>query len=138
MARIPFIAVVPAKGSQLAKKLKQLDGRQEVMLGLAKAAAGRGQHFFYVLIHEPLGPIDRGEKYEDPLNDALGELGQVTGGGSQLGEGDTIAFCGVNVVVNHRHNGLKFIRHCLRSCGAPSNTIIEEYVPEFAELRLKD
>jgi hypothetical protein len=120
----------------LAKKQKQLDGRQEVMRGFAESAAERGQHFFYVLIHEPLGPMARGEKYEDPLNDALGELGEVTGGGSQLGEGDTIAFCGLDVVVNHRENGLKVIRECLRSCGAPSNTIIEEYMPDFAELRL--
>lgn len=120
----------------MAKKQKQLDGRQEVMLGFAEAAAERGQHFFYVLIHEPLGPMDRGEKYEDPLKDALGELGDVNGGGSQMGEGDTIAFCGLDVVVNHRERGLKVIRECLRSCGAPSNTIIEEYVPEFAELRL--
>jgi hypothetical protein len=120
----------------LAKKPKQLDARQEAMLGFAEAAAERGRHFFYVLIHEPLGPIDRGAKYEDPLSDALGELGEVTGGGSQLGEGDTIAFCGLDVVVNHRERGLTVIRKCLRSCGAPPNTTIEEYVPEFAELPL--
>ena len=110
----------------MAQERKQLDGRQEVMRGFAESAAERGQ----------LGPMDRGEKYEDPLNDALGELGEVTGGGSQLGEGDTIAFCGLDVVVNHRENGLKVIRECLRSCGAPPDTVIEEYVPEFAELRL--
>jgi hypothetical protein len=120
----------------LANNQKQLDGRQEVLLGFAKAAAKRGQHFFYALIHEPLGPIDRGQKYEEPLEDALGAIGEVTGGGSQMGEGDTIAFCGLDVVVNHRERGLKVIRDCLRSCGAPSNTIIEEYIPEFAELRL--
>jgi hypothetical protein len=120
----------------LATKRKQLDSRQKVMLGFAEAAAEHGQHFFYVLIPGPLGPVDRGEKYEDPLSEALGELGEVTGGGSQLGEGDTIAFCGVNAVVNHRERGLKVIRECLRSCGAPSNTVIEEYVPEFAEFRL--
>ncbi len=89
----------------MAKEQKQLDGRQEVMLGFAEAAAERGQHFFYVLIPEPMGPMDRGEKYEDPLSDALGELGEVTGGGSQLGEGDTIAFCGLDVVVNDRERG---------------------------------
>ena len=120
----------------MAKKRKQLDGRQEVMRGFAEAAAERGQHFFYVLIHEPLGPVDRGEKYEDPLSDALGELGEITGGGSQMGEGNSIAFCGLDVVVNHRERGLKAIRECLRACGAPPDTIIEEYVPEFAELRL--
>jgi hypothetical protein len=120
----------------LAKKRKQLDGRQEVMRGFAEAAAERGQHFFYVLIREPLGPMDRGAKYEDPLKDALGELGDVTGGGSQLGEGNSIAFCGLDVVVNHRERGLKVIRESLSSCGARPDTIIEEYVPEFAELRL--
>jgi len=120
----------------LAKKQNQLDGRQQVMLGYAEAAAERGQHFFYVLIHEPLEPMDRAEKYEDPLKDALGELGEVTGGGSQMGEGDAIAFCGLDVVVNHRERGLTVIRECLRSCGAPANTIIEEYLPEFAKLRL--
>jgi hypothetical protein len=42
----------------------------------------------------------------------------------------------LDVVVNHRERGLKVIRECMRSCGAPPDTIIEEYVPEFAELRL--
>lgn len=120
----------------MAKRKRKLDGRQQVMLDLAEDAAERGQHFFYVLIPESLGPIARGEKYEDPLIEALGNLGEVTGGGSQLGEGDTIAFCGVDVVVNDRDRGLKVIRECLRSCGAPANTIIEEYLPKFAELML--
>jgi hypothetical protein len=120
----------------LSRKRKKLDGRQEVMLGFAEAAADRGQHFFYVLIPQSLGPMARGEKYEEPLTDALGELGEVTGGGSQLGEGNVIAFCGIDVVVNHRERGLKVIRECLRSCGAPPDTIIEEYVPKLAELRL--
>ena len=120
----------------MAKKRKQLDGRQEVMLGFAEAAAERGQHFFYVLIPGPLGPMDRGERYEDAMSDALGEVGEVTGGGSQMGEGDTIAFCGLDAVVNNRERGLEVIRECMRSCGAPPDTIIEEYVPEFAELRL--
>ena len=70
------------------------------------------------------------------VRDVIGELGEVTGGGSQMGECDTVAFCGLDVVVNHREKGLKVIRECLRSCGAPSETIIEEYVPKFAELRL--
>jgi|SRR3954463_9332431 hypothetical protein len=120
----------------MSKKRSQLDGRQSVMLSRAEAAAERGQHFFCILIPEPLKPAERSEKYENPLSDALGELGEITGGGSQLGEGDTIAFCGLDIVVNHREHGLRAIRQCLRSCGAPSNTIIEEFVPRFAELSL--
>jgi hypothetical protein len=118
------------------KKKPKLDGRQEMMRGFAAAAADRGEHFFYILIREPLGPVERGEKYEDPLNDALGMLGRVTGGGSQLGEGKTIAFCGLDVVVNHRDRGLKVIRQCLRSCGAGDDTVFEEYMPELNELGL--
>ena len=106
------------------------------MRDFAEAAANEGRHFFYVLLHEPLGPIERGEKYEDPLINALGELGEVTGGGSQMGEDDTIAFCGLDVVVNHRDRGLRVIRECLRSSGAGSDTIIEEYVPQFREMPL--
>jgi len=119
----------------VAKKRK-LDGRQEVMQDFAKGAAARGQHFFYIKIPESLGPVDRGEKYEDPLAAALGELGDVTGGGSQLGEGNTIEYCGIDVVVNDRDRGLKVIRKTMRSCGAPSDTIIEEYRPKFRELPL--
>jgi hypothetical protein len=120
----------------LAKNRKQLDGRQEVMLGLAQAAAERRQHYFCILIREPLRPWDRGAKYEDPLTDALGEIGEVTGGGSQLGDRDAIEFFGIDVVVNHRDRGLKVIRECLRACAAPSDTTIEEYIPHFAQLRL--
>jgi hypothetical protein len=120
----------------VARQSSQLDGRQQVMRDFALAAADRGQHFFYILLREGLTPIERGQKYEDALRDALGELGEVTGGGSQMGEGKSIAFCGVDVVVNDRDRGLRVIRNCLRSRGAGNNTIIEEYVPTFRELRL--
>jgi len=106
------------------------------MQDFAEAAAERRQHFFYVLIREPLGPHERGEKYEDPLAAALGELGEITGGGSQLGEGNTIEYCGLDVVVNDRDRGLAVIRRCLRECHAPDNTVIEEYIPEFNEIPL--
>jgi hypothetical protein len=115
---------------------KKLDGRQQVMRDFATAAAERGERFFYVLIREPLGPLERGDKYEDPLAAAQGELGEVTGGGSQLGEGNTIAFCGIDVVVHDRDRGLEVIRECLRACGAADDTVIEEYVPKFKEMRL--
>jgi len=120
----------------VSQQSETLDGRQQVMRDFAHVAANRHQHFFYVLFHEPLGPFERGEKYEDPLTEALGELGSVTGGGSQLGEGKTIAFCGIDVVVNERDRGLEVIRACLRKCGAGADTVIEEYVPAFRQLRL--
>lgn len=43
-------------------------------------------HLVVARLHEHIGPIDRGERYEDPLHEVLESrsLGQVTGGGSQL------------------------------------------------------
>jgi hypothetical protein len=108
------------------------------MRNLAEAAEARRQHFFYILIREPLKPKERGERYEDPLSAALGELGEVTGGGSQLGKGKTIEYCGIDVVVNDREHGLRVIRRCLRSQGAADDTVIEEYVPQFKELPLEE
>lgn len=105
----------------MSKTPKSLDGRQKVLRGIAESAAVRGQHFFYVLIREPLSPLERGK---------------VVGGGSQLGENNTIEFCGVDIVVNDRNLGLKVIRKCLRACGAGNNTVIEEYEPEFNELTI--
>jgi hypothetical protein len=120
----------------MSKQRKQFDGRQAVMLGFAEDAAEQGQHFFYVRIPESIGPVERDEKYAEPLGDALGELGEVTGGGSQLGEGNTIAYCGLDVVVNDRDRGLNVIRQSMRACGAPAATVIEEYLPEYRELPL--
>ncbi|MGB9202457.1 MAG: hypothetical protein WCB94_00645 [Terriglobales bacterium] len=117
-------------------KRKRFDGRQAVMQDFAKAAADRGEHFFYIRIPEALGPVARGEKYEDPLAGAIGKLGEVTGGGSQLGEGNSIAYCGIDIVVSDRALGLEVIRRTMRACGAPTDTVIEEYLPEYKELRL--
>ncbi len=120
----------------LKMKQKQLDGRQQVMRDFAEVAANRGQHFFYVLIREPLAPSGRIDKYEAPLSAALGELGKITGGGSQLGEGATIAYCGIDVVVVDRDLGLQIIRKSLRACGAGDDTVIEENVPNYRALTL--
>jgi hypothetical protein len=44
--------------------------------------AGLEPELIFVFVPEPLGPIDRGDKYEDPIIDELERLGlgQVTGG----------------------------------------------------------
>jgi hypothetical protein len=110
-------------------------GRGEVMLGFAESAAEDGHFFFYVRIPENIGPLDRGDRYEDPLQEVLvaAELGEVTGGGSQLGEGDTIAYCGLDVVVTDRDRGLAAIRETMQRLGAPRTTVIEEYLPSYVE-----
>ena len=77
------------------------------MLEFAESAAKESRFFFHVRIPESIGPLVRGDRYEDPLQKALSAegLGEVTGGGSQLGEGDSIAYCGLDVVVTDRERG---------------------------------
>lgn len=90
------------------------------MLDFAKSAAEDGKHFFYLRIPEDIGPLERGDRYEDPLQDALtaANLGEITGGGSQLGEGNSVEYCGIDIVVTDRERGLALIRETMQSLGA--------------------
>lgn len=105
------------------------------MRGMAQRAWEDGEFFFYVRIPEPLKPFERGEKYEEPLTAALATegLGRVTGGGQQLGEGNRIVYCGVDVNLTERVRGLTVLREVLTRLGAPAGTVIEEFIPEFVE-----
>lgn len=106
-------------------------GRETVMLNFARSAAETGEHFFYIRIPGNIRPEDRDRMFEEPLAAALKEhkAGRVTGAGSQLGKDRTIAFCGLDVVVQSRAEGLTLIRNTLRSANAPAGTVIEEYLP---------
>jgi hypothetical protein len=85
--------------------------------------------FVCIKIPDPLGPFERGERYEDPLETVLSQhqLGEVSGGGSQLGdEGPngtpTIAFCGVDVSTTDRERALAILRRALVKLRAPVGT----------------
>jgi len=85
--------------------------------------------FVYVKIPDSLGPIDRGAKYEDPLQVKLDEkgLGEVSGGGSQLGDERAdgtrpIEFCGLDVDVTDLDGALVLMREALIGLGAPFGT----------------
>jgi hypothetical protein len=111
------------------------DGRRAVMQDLAEDAHANGQHFFYVRIPGDIQPLERGARFEDPLDAALREsaLGSVTGGGSQLGENDTIEYCGIDVVTVDRARGIELIRRVMQECQCPDGAVIEEYLPEYEE-----
>jgi hypothetical protein len=119
----------------MTKRVPKKDGRIDVMRQFAEGARGDGDSFFYVRIPANIKPIERGERFEDPLQEALtGQgLGRVTGGGSQLGIGDTIEFCGIDVVVHDRLRGLELIRDVMRRLVAPNGTVIEEFLPVYHE-----
>jgi hypothetical protein len=105
------------------------------MRGMAQRTWDRGWFFFYIRIPEPLYPEERGEKYEEPIAEALraANLGRVTGGGQQLGEGNSIVYCGVDVELSERVQGLQLLRQVLVNLGAPAATVIEEFIPDFQE-----
>jgi hypothetical protein len=111
------------------------DGRRAVMQKLAEEAHADGKYFFYVRIPGDIQPIERGDRFEDPLEAALHEaaLGSVTGGGSQMGEGTRVEYCGLDVIVSDRSRGIELIRRVMQSIGCPQAAVIEEYLPEYRE-----
>lgn len=112
------------------------DGRRAVMQDLAEEADADGKHFFYVRIPGDIQPIERGDRFENPLEAALkrAALGSVTGGGSQMGEGSCVEYCGLDVVVIDRSRGIDLIRRVMQDQGCPLASVIEEYLPEYCEL----
>jgi len=94
--------------------------------------SGSSTTFVFVKIPESLMPIARGEKYEDPIDVALRAegMGEVTGGGSQLGEPNpdgaaTIEWVGVDVELNDLAIGLPLLKQTLMELGAPNGTMVE-------------
>jgi hypothetical protein len=114
-------------------KQPELDCRQETLLGFAQGVRERGKVFFYVRIPEDVQAVGPGERYENPLQDALdaADLGEVTGGGSERSEGKSITFCGLDVEVRDRDRALALIISVLRGLNAPLGTTIEEFLPIY-------
>jgi hypothetical protein len=87
------------------------------------------EHFIYIKIPDPIGPLARGEKYEDTLEPLLAEkgCGYVSGGGSGLGDAmpdgkRPIEFCGIDVETTDPDNARAILRTALPSLGAPEGT----------------
>ncbi|WP_254510721.1 hypothetical protein [Anatilimnocola floriformis] len=102
---------------------------------MAESSAVVGLHFVYVRIHEDIKPLERAAKYEVPLQEMLQNhgLGEVVGGGSSLGDGDAIDYCGVDIELTDRKQGIELLKSALQNLGAPQKTFIEEFLPEYFE-----
>ncbi len=88
--------------------------------------------FVYVKIPEQIGPLDRAEKYEDPIAELLDAegLGEVTGGGTMLTAPDEsgakqIHYCGIDVDLVDLERGLPVLRSKLQELGVPLGTVLE-------------
>jgi hypothetical protein len=81
----------------------------------------RFPHLVIARIPEHIEPMDRGARYEDPLQDALAtrELGIVTGGGSQLTPTTEIGFVDVELALADLDDAVDVAIRVLEDAGAP-------------------
>jgi hypothetical protein len=84
------------------------------------------RHVVIARMYEHIEPMDRGDRYEDPLQTALeaGNLGRVTGGGSQLNELGGIEFADVEIELADLDDALRVVREALEKAGAPQGSEI--------------
>jgi hypothetical protein len=83
-------------------------------------------HFILARFYEHIEPIDRGDRYEDPLNERLESagIGRVTGGGSQLTESGRIEFADVEIELVDLDAALQAAVEALERAGAPQGSEI--------------
>lgn len=83
--------------------------------------------FVFAKITDTVQPIERGNKYEDPLDAALksARLGEVTGGGSSLNKDRKIEWVGVDIELTDLPKGIPFVKSKLRQLGAPKGSVLE-------------
>jgi hypothetical protein len=81
----------------------------------------------YAQLNARMLPIDRGERYEEPLAEALEEngLGEVTGGGTMQSNDGEIEYCGIDVNLFGVQEAVPFICDFLTQRGAPKGSILQ-------------
>jgi hypothetical protein len=83
-------------------------------------------HLVIARLYEYIEPIDRGNRYEDPLQAALeaAHAGAVTGGGSQLSESGGIEFADVEIELANLDAAIDLAASTLEAAGAPQGSEI--------------
>ena len=82
------------------------------------------QHVVVARLYEHMEPIDRGNRYEDPLQAVLDETkaGRVTGGGSQLNEFGGIDYADIEIELSNLDGALRIVSEALEKSGAPKGS----------------
>ena len=80
-----------------------------------------------VQLNHLLMPIDRGDRYEDPLQEALTEsgLGEVVGGGTMQLQSGEIEYIDVEVSLTDESRGVPFLISRLEALGAPKGSKLQ-------------
>jgi hypothetical protein len=83
-------------------------------------------HMILARLYAHIEPMDRGERYEDPLETALGAagVGTVTGGGSQLNEVGGIEFADIEIELANLDGAVQIVIDSLERSGAPQGSEI--------------
>jgi hypothetical protein len=83
--------------------------------------------FAYAQLNARILPLDRGERFEDPLQEALDAIGlwTVTGGGTMQAESGEIEFCGLDIDLFDLERGVPFVCEFLPACGAPKGSKLQ-------------
>lgn len=83
--------------------------------------------FAYARLNARLMPMDRGERFEDPLQAVLEEsgLGAVSGGGTMQSKDGEIDYCGIDVDLFDLEKGVPFVCEFLTRHGAPKGSVLE-------------
>lgn len=81
----------------------------------------------YARLNARVMPIDRGERYEDPLDEALKQagVGEVTGGGTMQSQNGEIEYCGIDIDLVNLEEGVPLICKVLAKLGAPKGSKLE-------------
>jgi hypothetical protein len=81
-------------------------------------------YFIVARIVEPIEPVDRGDRYEDPLNDALHELalGEVVGGGTMFSKDECVEYGYIEIEVVDLDRGIEVCARVLDELGAPAGS----------------
>ena len=81
-------------------------------------------HMVLARMYEHIEPVDRGERYEDPLDAALKNagLGRITGGGSQLDELGAVTYADVEIGLANLDAALGIVVQQLEAAGAPQGS----------------
>ena len=81
-------------------------------------------HVVIARLYEHVEPIDRGNRYEDPLQAVLDETntGRVTGGGSQLNELGGIDYAEIEIELSNLDEALRIVSAALEKSGAPKGS----------------
>ncbi len=81
----------------------------------------------YARINARIDPVERGDRYEDPLSEALEEngLAVLTGGGTMQSENGEISYCGIDLDLLNVDEAVSFICDFLAEHGAPKGSKLQ-------------